>query len=191
MYKDNSKDNDVYESGYGIDSQNPFGSGLELIGITIQDIHKIANFFEYMYQYSRKDNIARYPLTMIQGAVFAIGTSKLNNPEWKEHCASSIREIMHAFGSGSSFVDTFISIEVFKEDKKLIDELDKVKYYYNYFTGIDHHEPEKVIYALKGLGYSIKWDEHNNFIFIEQVKNFFDYLLEIISYLKKEKNIDV
>lgn len=88
----------------------------------------------------------------IQGAIFAFGSEKYNQ-EWKEHAASSIREMLSIF---------VISENVFKEayekyytgvavDEKALIIFSKIKPYYQYFTHIAHHQIDKSVYSYRVL----------------------------------------
>lgn len=80
---------------------SPYTQGLYALNLSNDEVEKIGTFINEFYEKINR-NITRNALTMFKGAVFAVGTRELDNPEWKEHCASSLREIFHAWDGGLS-----------------------------------------------------------------------------------------
>ncbi len=92
----------------------------------------------------------------IRGAIFAFGTENFNE-EWKEHAASSLREMLSLF-SGAE--DDFGNALKDLSKEGLLTDADfsniksaciKIKKYYQYFTGITHHEPPAIINGYRQL----------------------------------------
>jgi len=84
-----------------IDSYNPFTEGLYIINLDENQINIYGKFI-YSQLVKNKHNNSNYQITcnastMLRCAIFAVGTSKQQNPDWKEHCASSLREILHGW----------------------------------------------------------------------------------------------
>ena len=103
------------------------------------------------------NEVSRNASSYLNGAMFALGTKNLRNPEWKEHCASSLRELFHhwkgapeqsyshfkkAFGSGSTTYPIYAEHQVFCM---------RLKSYYQYFSGKCHHKSDNAVFALQAL----------------------------------------
>ncbi len=175
--------------------------GLEELNLTDKDIKKIAEFFFYMYsclnQKRKEKNIAKDALSMLKGAVSAFGTKKFNNIEWREHCASSIREIFHGFSNNGDWTHDFQ--KTFFENKEIPEKLKPLieftRFYYGYFSGIDHHEPNKILGNFQSILLckgeivergSVKLEDHTNDDFTKIVQDFFSTVKQIISFLISE-----
>jgi hypothetical protein len=174
--------------------QSPYKNGLNFLGLSDIEVERIGqniqNFFNEINK-ERGRNINRNPITMLRGAIFAVGSRNLNNEEWMEHCSSSLREIFHVWndygklnGLQNDYRDCYF------DNNAAINYIDKLKFlwnYYDFFSGIDHHEQEKWRHALirlkridKKHTSGLKDDE-----FIEIVKDFFK-LLKMLFYNKNE-----
>lgn len=176
---------------YSQTSLNPFEEGLYIVGLTNEQIDIFGSFINEIYFKIEKIHgrqnrqITRNGLTMLRGAIFAIGTRKMNNIEWKEHCASSLREIFHEW-KNSDFRSEFILIykntgENLSDDESGLFELFKL--HYNYFSGIDHHNASKIMWSLRQMfqDESLKLpDCYNDEVFIGRVKSFFNVLKAIM-----------
>jgi len=176
-------------------SDSPFTEGLYILGLVEDQLDIYGEFFNNMYKIlDKKHNhqITRNALTMMRGAVFALSTRKQQNPEWKEHCASSLREIFHEWNGPQNFNNDFLSI--FREhgeglSKDESNELKSFWLHYNYFSSIDHHEVSGVLHSLRQLrkDSSLKpKDCYKDDVFIALVKDFFSILSYIIEISKKE-----
>jgi len=165
----------------------PYEEGLALVGVTNGEIEYIGNNIEKFFQTinSKKNrSINRNPITMLKGAIFAVGTRRLNNPEFKEHCSSSLREIFHVWRSGklnglqNDYRDFYAS-----PNENINDKLRELWDYYELFSGIDHHEQENWRRALEVI--KKEATKHttglNDEEFIELVKRFFILLREIFA----------
>lgn len=117
--------------------------GIEIIGISEEQLSNYGAFLNDFYariSEKSKSNITRNASTMLRGAAFAIST-KSCNLEWKEHCASSLREIGHQWKDQRCLISAFSGIYC---NNKLFEEEDKsfLKYFmdlYSYFSAIAHH----------------------------------------------------
>jgi hypothetical protein len=163
----------------------PYEKGLKILELDNKEVEKIGkninDFFQKINE-KRNKSIDRNAITMLKGAIFAIGTKDLNNPEFKEHCSSSLREIFNVWkdsqlnGLQNDYRDFYK-----KNITNINDELKELWNYYKFFSGIDHHDHNMWRYAL-GV---IKKEEtkHTTGLsddeFIELVKNFFILLKEI------------
>lgn len=175
-------------------SVSPYGDGLNIVGMTDSQITQLGVFINDFYmQISKKKKVAitRNALTMLRGAIFAIGTHKLNNIEWKEHCSTSIREIFHEWDGQSNLGSDFGLI--FRNGKGRLNDEEKstilnIWNYYKYFSGIDHHSTSKSIFALQSItgNHSLKPDSLTNDVFIEQTKGF---MINLSKLFEMSRNI--
>lgn len=172
---------------------DPFKEGLFVSGLAKEQVRNLGLFLNELYQKirdKRSRQVTRNGLTMLQGAVFALGTKNLSNTEWKEHCASSLREIFHEWSEGqleSEFVEFYK-----KSGEKLTTEesntFREFRLHYQYFTGIDHHNASTILSSLIAISKdnSLKLEDcYKDEIFIERVKNFFSYLANIAGFSQK------
>ena len=166
-----------------------FTEGLDALNLVEEQIDSYGLFVNKFYEKvetQHKKQITRNALTMMKGAVFAIGTRSLGNPEWKEHCASSLREIFHEWGGIQEFTNDFAGI-VRKNIGLAEHESNNLKSLWNlyaYFSGIDHHEASKVLRSLKNFlnDASLKPEDcYKDGVFIDRVKDFFSILSHIIA----------
>ncbi len=165
----------------------PYEEGLRILNLSDEEVenigNKLSNFFHKINK-KRNRNIDRNPVTMLKGAIFAVGSARLKNIEWKEHCSSSLREIFHVWKSGQlgSFKNDYRDCYNKNIDQDTNYTLEKIWNYYELFSGIDHHEHDKWRWALiiikqdstikhtRGLG-----DDE----FIELLKEFFTLLKKV------------
>lgn len=178
---------------HSTDERDPFSEGLYTIGLTQEQVGEYGSFLDDFYQRirdSRKRQVTRTASSMLQGAFFAIGTRELQNPEWQEHCATSLREIFHEWNDGgmeSEFNEFYRnnSNKLKQAEKEVFKEF---RLHYKYFTGIDHHEASTVLGALSAIlkNNSIKLkDCYKEDVFLDRVKNFFHILSQIIELSKQ------
>lgn len=171
---------------------DPITDGLDAVDITLEQLESYGDFLNDLYEKIRKKHgkdVTRNPHTMLKGALFAIGTEKQNNPEWREHCASSLREIFHEWNGG----DVSSDFALFFRNKKPLSQEEKdaareLKTLYEYFTGIDHHNAsttmQSSIYLKKDR--SLKWgDCVEKDFFIDMVKMLFTAIARIIALSTK------
>ena len=140
-----------------------------------------------MVRDKKERQVTRNALTMLQGAIFALG-SKKENVEWKEHCASSLREIVHEWhGNGQDFCGEFR--EFFPNSPKATDTeaYKNFKSYYGYFSGIGHHNASGIMGSLQNLkkDSTLKLEDcYKDDVFLESVKGFFTVVFEVIEFSK-------
>jgi hypothetical protein len=161
----------------------PYEKGLKILELDNKEVEKIGkNINDFFQKINEKRNrsINRNPITMLKGAIFAVGTKDLNNPEFKEHCASSLREIFHVWtglnGLQNDYRD-FYNIHI----QNINDKLKELWNYYEFFSGVDHHEQVRWRRALESIKkittkHTTGLDDDE---FIELVKKFFIILKEI------------
>lgn len=178
----------------GISSDNdPFSNGLYMAELTKEQVEASGSFMNELYQkvrdkYNRQ--VTRNALTMFRGAMFALGTQKLKNPEWKEQCASSLREALHEWKEGLINADFVLFYR--NEGEKLTTEesetFKELNFHYQYFSGIDHHNASKIQASLIALlkDNSLKLEDcYKDEIFIKRVKTFFSNLSKVMDFSKK------
>lgn len=118
----------------------------------------------------------------VEAAIFALGSSGLRAPQWREQAASALRELLHDWkgGNGGSiataFCDTFRG-----KYPKFPDSTDpqgqpfyqKMQRYYAFFTGVCHVDSQKLLIALRGLrGPEIQRGDCDDRMFIKIVAEF-------------------
>lgn len=173
---------------------NPYVEGLRILVLSEQQVKNYGDFLSDFYQKRRKKyknkQITRTAPTMIKGAIFAVGTEKQKNPEWKEHCATSLREIFHEWKE-SEMKSDFINLYRNQGPKLSNNEeaiFDEFKLHYDYFCGVDHHEASRIMGSLTAIlkDTTLKLEHcYKDEIFISRVKNFFLILAQIIEISKK------
>ncbi|MFH2069118.1 MAG: hypothetical protein ABII89_06640 [Candidatus Omnitrophota bacterium] len=174
---------------------DPFTNGLYIVGLTREQLESFGLFLNELYQKLREKEprrqVTRNALTMLRGAIFALGTQKLKNPEWKEHCATSLREIFHEWEQGRVESDfcLFYKNSGEKLTEKESDTFRGFRLHYEYFTGIDHHNASTILGSLITLlkDNTLKLEDcYKDEVFIERVKDFFSKLTDIISFSRKK-----
>jgi hypothetical protein len=179
----------------GISSDyDPFANGLFIVGLVKEQVEACGLFINELYQKKREGNldhqITRNALTMLRGAIFALGTQKIKNPEWKEQCASSLRETLHEWSEGRINND-FLLFYRNRGEKLAADESEVLKeltFHYQYFSGIDHHNASRIQASLIALlkNNSLKLEDcYKDEVFIERVKIFFSNWLKIKDFSEK------
>lgn len=175
--------------------ESPFSSGLYQSGITNEQLITIGKFFNTIYEKVRNKKerqVTRNAVTMLQGAMFALGTKEYNI-EWKEHTSSSLREIIHEWeGNGFDFCADFR--EFFPNSPKANETefYKRLKLYYNYFSGIGHHNASGIMGSLTSLknDATLKLEDcYKDEIFLSAVKEFVSISLEIIEFSKRVPTI--
>lgn len=164
---------------------DPYNDGLAQIDFEDEALQALGEFFDGFYQKTGKGG-PRNAATMFRGAAYAVGT-KPHNPEWQQHCATSLREIFMPW-KGQSQLTSDIK-KICKSDKNLSKkELDAIAEFwllYRYFTGIDHYEPQAIIGPMKQKydNQLMKYEDCvTEKVFIEQVKSFFALVAEITTF---------
>ncbi len=175
----------------GISSEiNPFTEGLFIVSLAKDQVDSFGSFINSLYQKVRDHHsrqITRNGLTMLRGAIFAIGTRKLSNPEWKEHCASSLREVFHEWNEGQLESD-FVIFYKNKGNKLTPEESEnfrEFRLHYQYFSGIDHHNASTILSSLTSIlkNNTLKLEDcYKDEVFIERIKDFFQRLSRIIEF---------
>ncbi|HEY4499087.1 MAG TPA: hypothetical protein VJH94_03430 [Candidatus Paceibacterota bacterium] len=179
----------------GTDSNrlDPLTEGLYVAGISKEQLQLYGAFYNDLYQKVRDKyrprQVTRNALTMLQGAIFALGTQKLNNPEWQEHCASSLREILHEWNGSGKFENDYKEFYPDgwrDEDSATFREL---RLHYQYFSGIDHHEASGVLGSLIALlnDSTLKIEDcYKTDIFIIRVQKFLQNTSDIVEFSKRK-----
>lgn len=146
------------------------------ISFSQENIKRIGDFFNKVF---KKKQSGRNGFTMLQGAIFALGTRELENPEWMEHCASSLRELFHEWDGvsdkiNSAFLDAFSTTHHNLPKNKVEPEMyRKLHSYYLYFSSLCHHNKNDCVYSLRELfGEDVK--DNTEELFLQAVR---DYLI--------------
>lgn len=130
------------------------------------------------------EGVCKNGTAMIRGAICGIGSKNYGNSEWKEHAASSVREILHKWKGVpglifNSFDDTFNKCKKidFPALNGIYEDIfyERMKLYYSYFSGKCHYD-ENRLHPLQGLlnDKFIKLDSETDEIFMKVFFNFFE-----------------
>lgn len=156
-----------------------FNEGLAIVKISKEKIDYVGNKFNDVFN---KINCSRNGFTMAHGAIFAIGTKKIGNEEWREQAALSIREMLHKWKRNQNsisddFYKTFKDINTkFPKFDSSPDIYNRIVAYYSYFSCICHHEASSIIVCLRILdGPQIKAGDDNEESFLQKVEEFFSF----------------
>jgi hypothetical protein len=172
---------DPKTSNQKIDSDFDFRKeGLLIIGLSNEDIGYMGSIFNEVYA---KNNSSRNGLSMLNGALYALGTKQKKNPEWREHCAGSLRELIHecrGVGQISSwFCNTFKEKNTnFPSSSSHSDTYARIDGYYNYFSEVHHHNSLYILQRLQFLyGEDIKVGDDSEEMFLKVAKEFLQSML--------------
>ncbi|MFA6193477.1 MAG: hypothetical protein WC726_01250 [Parcubacteria group bacterium] len=131
---------------------------------------------------------SRNGLTMLNGAIFSLGSEKFENKEWREHCAASLRELFHHWKGNPGLISEAFNkmdpnIPTINSDRGIHEiEYKRMKLYYDYFSEICHHQSAFIILKLRNLyGEEIKTGEDNEKMFLKVVR---DFLVEMEIFIK-------
>lgn len=116
------------------------------------DIKKIERFFQKVFD---ETGSQRNAASLMSGAFFAIASEK-TNPEWQEHCASSLRELIHEWrGSAGAISNAFNLVkgktEGFPSMKTNSDFYLRMNQYYDYLSGKCHHDHSEAVRKLRNI----------------------------------------
>lgn len=173
-------------------NETSMSHGLYLAGLDDKQLNLLGIFFNEIYEKIRNKprsrQITRNALTMFQGAIFALGSKKDGNIEWKEHCASSLREIIHEWeGVGIDFAGEFREFYPNSPKAAETEVYKNFKHCYGYFSGIGHHNASGIMGSLSSLrkDSNLKLEDcYQDEIFLETVKKFFSLIFEIVGFSK-------
>ena len=177
-----------------IENPDIFSEGLYLAGLTTDQVNTVGIFFNDLYEKIRNKNrprqVTRNALSMLNGAIFSLGTKEEKNIEWKEHCASSLREIIHEWeGNGHDFCGEFREFFPNSPKSDQSEAYKNLKLSYGYFSGIGHHNASGIMSSLIALkkDSNLKLEDcYRDDVFIEVVKDFFKTTFQIIEFSKLE-----
>lgn len=168
---------------------DPLSDGLLTLHLNEEVITYLGKIFKEIFE---KNKSSRNGLTMLKGAIFSIGTRKQNNPEWREHCAGSLRELVHecrGIGKISKwFCNTFKEKHSnFPNSSKARDEYARIDGFYKYFSEIHHHNAVYIIQRLQFLyGGEVKVGDDNDEMFLQAVKDYIELLFKFFRKNIKE-----
>lgn len=154
--------------------------GLLIVGVSDGDISYLGSIFKQIYA---KNKSSRNGLSMLNGALYALGSRQKSNPEWREHCAGSLRELIDEC-SGSGRICTWFC-NTFKEKNPSFpntsthsDQYARINGYYDYFSEIHHHNSVHILQRLQFLyGDTIKVGDDSEEMFLRVAKEFIQSLL--------------
>jgi len=153
-------------------------NGLDLLGLSQDAIDYLGKVFQIIF---KENNSSRNGLSMLNGALYALG-SRNSNPEWREHCAGSLRELIHecrGVGKISTwFCQAFKAKNLsFPNSTTHSNEYARIDGFYNYFSEIHHHSSLYIIQRLQFLyGDNIKVGDDTPERFVIATKDFIQML---------------
>ncbi len=118
--------------------------------ITASEVENITQFFQNVFD---ENSNGRRSQSLMKGAMFALISEK-DNIEWREHCASSLREYFQGWdGDAGKISGAFNAIKktgdsTFPNMGNNRDLYIKMQWYYRYFSAKRHHEHDNAVRAL-------------------------------------------
>jgi hypothetical protein len=166
--------------------------GLAIISISEDQIIFVGQKFNKIFNNKKK---ARNVITMLQSAVFSLSSKNAENPGWREHCSSSLRELLDEWSGDGGKICTAFN-DVFKTDnasfpstKTHQQEYKTLQEYYGYFSDICHYNATGVLQHLQFLlDETAKPGDDTPENFIKVVKNFIIFLFNFFSTHVKNNN---
>ena len=171
-----------------------FKDGLQEVNLTKDQVEFVGRKFQKVFE---KINSSRNGLVMANGAIYAIGSRKNGNMEWRAHSASSVRELLHKWKTNAGRLQndlktTFLSgnsnFPALKKNDSSQNELyETMIAYYSYFSCVCHHEANDVIICARALdGESRKTGDDSEEDFLKKVESFFRFFEKFFSEYGKE-----
>lgn len=153
--------------------------------LTHGDLDGIGERLSLVYQ---ANGSARNGASMLRGALFALSSRPMKNPEWREHAASSFREILHEWRTGAGSISTAFC-KAFKPGNDAFpnmsthgNEYKRLSCFYDYFSEICHHNATNILYRLQALyGPDIKAGDDTSEMFLRAAG---DFIREMKTMLK-------
>jgi hypothetical protein len=152
-----------------------FSAGLDVISLSQEQVEFVGKKFTEVFEYVGS---SRNGLVMIRGSLFALGSRK-HNAEWREHAASSARELLHRWKRNIPYLiddlkRTYSQNDNFPTFESHPDEYRRMVAFYSYFSCICHHEANAIIICSRELdGEERKSGHDSEEDFIEKVRVFF------------------
>lgn len=117
------------------------------------DIEALGERLSLVYQ---ANGSARNGASMLRGALFALSSRPMKNPEWREHAASSFREILHEWKAAGNISNAFCKAfkpgnDAFPNMSTHGNEYRRLNGFYEYFSEICHHNATNILYKLQAL----------------------------------------
>jgi hypothetical protein len=152
--------------------------GLTALSLQKDVIDYLGERFKTIFE---KNNSSRNGSSMLNGAMYALGSRGLD-PEWREHCAGSLRELIHECSGDSKICNWFCN--AFKEKNNDFPDTSthrifyaQINDFYDYFSEIHHHNSLHIIQRLQSLyGSQIKVGDDTPEMFVRVVKDFIEKL---------------
>lgn len=168
-----------------------FTSGLYVVGLDQGNIDELGIFFNTIYsKCAEKRQVTRNAATMLQGAIFALGSKDMGNIEWKEHCAASLREVLHEWkGHITGEFREFYTSSPKAGETEVYNQL---TLHYQYFSGVAHHEAAGIMGALRSIkkDQTLKLEDcYTDEVFIDAVKNYFNLLSQLLGFSQMTSDV--
>jgi len=168
---------------------DPIAKGLVTLSLKKETVDFLGQKFALIFE---SNGSSRNGLSMINGALFALG-SRGRDPEWREHCAGSLRELIHEC-RGTDRIHSWFN-EAFKSKNENFPKLqeskthfERINGFYDYFSEVHHHSSLYIIQKLQFLhGPQIKVGDDTPEMFIALAKEFIELL--VLFFEQYAKNI--
>ncbi len=168
---------------------DPIKEGLLIVGFDEKAILYLGETFQKIFD---ANSSSRNGLSMLRGALHSLGSQK-NDPEWREHCAGSLRELIHECRSPGQISTWFC--KAFKTKNSNFPNITshsndyaQIDRFYGYFSEIHHHNSLYILQRLRLIyGDQIKAGDDSKETFIKAVKDFLEKLHSF--FLEHVKNI--
>lgn len=185
-----------HKIGYGNtrnDVSRFFKDGLSMVNLSQEQVDFVGRKFTEIFEQIKS---SRNGLVMARGSIFALGSKGYGNEEWREHTASSMRELLHKWKTNighlaADFKITYIS----KNANFLTIENDSEGYYtkmiayYSYLSCICHHEANDIVICARKLDGELKKSgQDSEEDFLSKVEDFYRFFYEFFSKYTKQSN---
>lgn len=145
------------------------------------DVQRIESFFQKVFDESKSQ---RNAASLMSGAFFAIA-SEGTNPEWQEHCASSLREFFHEWKGGAGSISTAFNLVKggatnFPSMKSNSNFYSRMAVYYDYFSEKCHHGHSESVRKLRVIHNDVEIKTEDQGTFKRTISMFLSELFEVI-----------
>jgi hypothetical protein len=160
------------------------GDGLALVKLQETDLEYIGNYFQAIY---RQNSSSRNALSMLRGAMFSLGSKSYGNPEWREQCAGSLREILDGCAGQGNIANWFCATfkaknQDFPSNSSNPEYYKRMQDFYAYFSEVHHHDCINILQKIQDLyGADKKAGDDTEELFINAAGDFIGYLVKFFN----------
>lgn len=163
------------------------------LGLNGKNVKFLSEKLQQIYQ---NVGLSKTSSTMIDGAIFALASSYTKeNPEWREHCAGSLRGLVDkwrdAGAISTAFCKTFNnkSASVCPNLETHANQYKQLINSFNYFSEIHHHDSVNILAKIKVLkGNNMKTGSDTDELFIEIAKEYLEVLINLLTEATKHES---